>query len=120
MASFYITKDEDTVAYYSPIVKYGHYDLIPAEYWNGQLITPSMPIGRNPKHFCESIRVFKGRSPYNPIMYVVDIQFDKPMDVEKLMKEWKANPPKFENFKGAKALHKKLLFTNKLGKNIYA
>ena len=115
MSSFYITKDEDTIVYYSPIVKYRRYDIIPAETWNGEVINPPTPIGRDPQYFCKSVKVYKGRLPTSPIMYVVDVVFDEPKDLTELQKDWKLNPPKFETFKGVKVIHKK-----KLGDSLYA
>ena len=115
MANFYITKDEDIIAYCSPIVKYKSYDILPAETWGGEVIVPPTPIGRDPQYFCKSVRVYKGRLPTSPIMYVVDIEFDKPKNLTELQKEWKSNPPKFETFENVKVIHKK-----KIGDNLYA
>ena len=115
MANFYITRDEDTIAYYSPIVKYRGYEILPQTTWGDEVINPPTPIGRDPQFFCKSVRVYKGRLPTSPTMYVVDIEFDEPKGLTELQKEWKSNPPKFETFKNVKVIHKK-----KLGDNLYA
>lgn len=115
MANFYITKDEDTIAYCSPIVKYQRYEILPSTTWGGEIINPPTPIGRDPQFFCKSVRVYKGCLPTSPIKYVVDIVFDELKDLAELQKEWKSNPPKFETFKGVKVYPKK-----KIGDNIYA
>jgi hypothetical protein len=114
MADFYITNDQDTIAYFEPIIEYGYYELIPSEKWNGQSITPPLLIGRDPKHFCKKVRVYKGRLHTSPTMYIVDVEFDKPMNLEKLQKDWKSNPPKFETFKNVKVINKK-----KIDENLY-
>jgi hypothetical protein len=101
--------------YCSPTVEYGYWELLPAEYWNGQLVNPPTPIGREPKFFCDEVVVYKGCSHANPTKCVVTVRFDKPVELQKLVKEWKANLPKFEEFKGARIIRKK-----KLGDNIYA
>lgn len=114
MASFYITKDEDTIAYYSPIVKCQRHEILPPTTWNGEVINLPVPVGRDPQFFCKSVKVFKGCLPISPIKYVVNITFDKLMDLKELQKEWKSDPPRFETFKDARVIHKK-----KLGDNLY-
>lgn len=112
MAFFYLTKDEDIVLYVNDYeTRYGHYDIIPAEYYNGQLITPPIPIGRDPKCFCKKVTVHSGCLHTSPIKSISVVEFSKPIELNDLLKKWRNKLPRF---KQTVSINKK-----KIGDNLY-
>ena len=110
MAFFYLTKDEDTILYINESeTRYGYYDIIPAEYYNGQLVTPPLPIGRDPKCFCKKVTVHRGCLHTSPIKSISVVEFNKPIELNDLLKKWRNKLP---HFKQSVSINKKKIDDN--------
>lgn len=112
MGSFYLTKNEDAICYIAESkIVYGYYELLPAEKWGNEVITPPIPIGRDGKVFVKKALVYKGCLPTSPERRVAEVHFEKPVSLEVLMKAWKTKLPVFE--------HEAVTKKKQLAKNLF-